>query len=66
MTPPVLLLLAYNTARTHYAPLFAWPIGPGRYVSQRTSPYRPSEKFSLMEFSEIRVRQDSYSPLYEP
>jgi hypothetical protein len=31
-----------------------------------TSANRPSGKFSLMEFSEIRVRQDSYSPLYEP
>jgi hypothetical protein len=27
---------------------------------------RPSGKFALMEFSEIRVRQDSYSRLYEP
>jgi hypothetical protein len=45
MAPPVLLLLAYNTARTYYAPLFAWPIGLGRYVPQRTSPYRSYAKF---------------------
>jgi hypothetical protein len=27
---------------------------------------RLSGKFAFMEFSEIRVRQDSYSRLYEP
>jgi len=32
----------------------------------RSSSNRPSRKFALMEFSEIRVRQDSYSRLYEP
>ena len=32
----------------------------------RTSPCRPSAKFALMEFLQIRVWQDSYSRLYEP
>jgi hypothetical protein len=32
----------------------------------RTSPYRDSAKFALIEHTEIRVRQDSYSRLYEP
>jgi hypothetical protein len=32
----------------------------------RGSANRPSGKFALMEFSQVRVRQDSYSRLYEP
>ena len=38
---------------------------PRRTISG-TSPSRVSAKFALMEFSEVRVWQVSYSRLYEP
>jgi len=34
--------------------------------TNRSSHIRVSGKFALMEFSEVRVRQVSYSRLYEP
>jgi hypothetical protein len=34
--------------------------------TNRSSHIRVSAKFALMEFSEVRVRQVSYSRLYEP
>jgi len=37
-----------------------------RRLIRRSSANRPSGKFALMEFSEIRLRQDSYFWLYEP
>jgi hypothetical protein len=39
------------------------PIGVG---TNRSSHIRLSAKFALIEYSEIRVRQDSNSLLYEP
>jgi hypothetical protein len=39
------------------------PIGVGTY---RSSHIRVSQKFALMEFSEIRVRKESYFWLYKP
>jgi hypothetical protein len=35
-------------------------------VRMRTSPYRVSQKFALIEFSGIRVRKASYFCLYKP
>jgi hypothetical protein len=37
-----------------------------RIPRTRTSPYRVSGKFALIEYSELRVRQESYFWLYEP
>ena len=37
-----------------------------RNVPEQTSWKAEKAKLALMEFSEIRVRQDSYSLLYEP
>ena len=37
-----------------------------RSLIRRSSANRVSAKFALMEFSEVRVRQVSYSRLYEP
>jgi hypothetical protein len=37
-----------------------------RSLIRRSSANRGSAKFALMEFSEVRVRQVSYSRLYEP
>jgi hypothetical protein len=63
--PPGLMVLRVRTAHR----------GPGgedcsaelrRSLILRSSANRVSAKFALMEFSEVRVRQVSYSRLYEP
>jgi hypothetical protein len=37
-----------------------------RRPRRRTSGYLVSAKSALIEYSEIRLRHESYSPLYEP
>jgi len=37
-----------------------------RSLRRRSSANRVSQKFALMEFSELRVRKESYFRLYEP
>jgi hypothetical protein len=53
-----------NSAKTNFAETREGEVR--RSLIRRSSANRPSGKFALMEFSEIRLRQDRYFRLYEP